>query len=59
MTKKNIHIVPKDNRWAVKKEGTSNPLSTHRTKALADKQARQQAKKDRVELVIHGLNGRI
>lgn len=59
MSKKNIHIVPKDNRWAVKKEGTKDPLSTHRTKALADQQARPQAKKEKVELVIHGRDGRI
>ena len=36
MTKKNIHIVPIGNRWAVKKEGINDPLSTHRTKVLAD-----------------------
>ncbi len=59
MPKKNIHIVPAGDRWAVKKEGLDNPLSTHRTKALADQQARPQARKDKVELVIHGRNGRI
>jgi len=59
MPKNNIHIVPKGDRWAVKKEGASDPLSTHRTKALADQQARPRAKKDKVELVTHGRNGRI
>ena len=59
MTKKNIHIVPNGDRWAIKKEGSNDPLSTHKTKALADQQARPQAKKDKVELVIHGRDGRI
>ena len=59
MTNKNIHIVPSGKRWAVKEEGKAEPLSTHRTKGLADQQARPQAKKDKVELVIHGRNGQI
>lgn len=59
MGKKNIHIVPQGGRWAVKKEGSSEPLSTHRTKVLADQRARPQARKEEVELVIHGRDGRI
>jgi len=56
---KNIHVVPKGPRWAVKQEGTNQPLSTHRTKDLADQQARPLAKVNRVELVTHGRDGRI
>jgi len=59
MPKKNIHIVPKGDRWAIKKEGEKDPLSTHKTKALADQNARARAKKEKVELVIHGRNGQI
>lgn len=59
MTNKNIHIVPKGDRWAVKKEGVKQPISTHRTKELADEQARSQARKNKVELVIHGKDGKI
>jgi hypothetical protein len=56
---KNIHIVPNGNRWAVKAEGVSRPLSTHRTKSLADQSARPEARKQQAELVIHGRDGRI
>lgn len=59
MPKKNIHLVPDGAQWAVKKEGVKQPLSTHRTKDHADRQARKQAKKDKVELVIHGRDGQI
>lgn len=59
MARKNIHIVPKGDRWAVKKEGVTTPLSTHRTKSLADQVARAQARLAKSELVIHGRNGRI
>lgn len=56
---KNIHIVPSGSRWAVKKEGVSQPLSTHRTKSLADQVARIKAELAHSELVIHGKDGRI
>lgn len=59
MAKKNIHIVPKGKRWAVKKEGVEKPLSTHRTKSLADQIARMKARQAQSELVIHGRDGRI
>lgn len=57
MAKKNIHIVPSGNRWAVKKELTMQPISEHKTKSAADQKGRVQARKDKVELVIHGRNG--
>ncbi|MFH1029926.1 MAG: DUF2188 domain-containing protein [bacterium] len=56
---KNIHIVPSGNRWAVKQEGKTDPLSTHRTKDLADQKGRAEARKEEVELIIHGRNGQI
>lgn len=59
MAKKNIHIVPSGDRWAVKKEGINKPLSTHGTKSLADRVARLQAQRSQTELIIHGRNGRI
>ena len=55
----NIHIVPFNNKWAVKKEGSQKIISTHRLKSRADKKARSLAKKYQVELVIHKRNGRI
>ncbi len=57
--KKNIHIVPKDGGWEVKREGSKSPVSKHRTQAAADKKARPMARRDRVELVTHGRDGKI
>jgi hypothetical protein len=59
MSKKNIHIVPADSGWAVKREGQSQPLSQHRTQQNADKAGRPIARRDGVELVTHGRDGKI
>lgn len=59
MTKKNIHTVPYRNKWAVKKEGVNEPLSTHNTKDAALEKGVSAAKKAKVEHVIHGRDGKI
>lgn len=56
---KNIHTVPHEDGWAVKKEGQKAPLSTHHTKEMAEKKAVSIAKKLEVEHVIHGRDGKI
>lgn len=59
MGKKNIHTVPAGNKWAVKKERVEKPVSMHNLKERAMEKAVSIAKKDRVEHVIHGKDGRI
>jgi Uncharacterized protein conserved in bacteria (DUF2188) len=59
MGSRNIHTVPSGNKWAVKKEGTEKPLSTHNTKAAVLEKGVAAAKKAQVEHVIHGKDGRI
>ena len=59
MSKKNVHIVPSGPGWAVKREGQQRPISEHRTQESADKAARPTARRDGVELVTHGRDGRI
>jgi Uncharacterized protein conserved in bacteria (DUF2188) len=59
MSKKNIHIVPADKGWAVKREGQKQPISEHRTQESADKAGRPIARRDGVELVTHGRDGQI
>jgi hypothetical protein len=59
MGKKNIHTVPFGDRWAVKKEGVEAAISTHKTKSIAQDKGTSLAKKDGVEHVIHGRDGRI
>lgn len=59
MTKKDIHVVPRKDGWAVIKEGNQRAGSIHRTQAEALIQGRDQAKRDKVELVTHSRDGRI
>jgi hypothetical protein len=58
MSRKNVHVVPQGNKWAVKPEG-SKPTSTHRTQGAAEEAGRQVAKRNEGELVIHRPNGQI
>jgi hypothetical protein len=58
-TKKDIHIIPHADKWATKKEGNKRVTETFDTKEGAQRAGRDQAKKDKVDLVIHGKNGKI
>ena len=59
MSKHAIHVVPRPDGWAVKKAGSERASSVHRTQDEALAAARTQARRERVELVIHGRDGRI
>ncbi len=59
MGKKNVHVVPKDNQWSVKKEGNQRATSTHSRKEDAINRGRQEAEKEGSELVIHKKDGTI
>ena len=56
---KNQHVVPTEEGWAVR--GESNTKNTKRfdTKAEAEAFAREIAKNQQAELVIHGKDGKI
>lgn len=56
---KNIHVVPHGNKWAVKEEGSSQPLSTHRTQGAAEQSGRSEARANQSELITHRPNGQI
>jgi len=56
---RNIHTVPFDGNWAVKKEGQNKPISTHHTKERAQERGASIARHLKVEHVIHGRNGKI
>ena len=55
----NIHVVSYGEMWAVKREGTEGPLSTHGTQEAAATAGRAQARADKVEFVLHGQDGTI
>lgn len=57
--KKNVHVVPSNNGWGVKKEGNSKNTANTETKKEAIKVATDIAKNEKTEVVIHGKDGRI
>jgi hypothetical protein len=59
MSKKNVHVVPSGNGWAVEEAGRSSPVSNHRTQSAAENAARPVARRNESELVIHRPNGQI
>jgi hypothetical protein len=59
MSKRNVHVVPSGNGWAVKQAGRPSPLSNHRTQSAAENAARPVARRNESELVIHRPNGQI
>jgi hypothetical protein len=58
-TKKDIHVVPHDKGWATRKEGSERAGGVYPTKDEALKQGREQAQREKVELVIHRKDGKI
>jgi uncharacterized protein YdaT len=59
MTKKDIHVVPHQDGWATKKEGATRAGVVVDTQKAAIDRAREQAKRDHVEVVIHRKDGTI
>lgn len=58
--KKDLHVTKRPSGdWQVKREGAERASSTHRTQAEAAEQARDQARREHVEVVIHRPDGRI
>ena len=56
---KNQHVVPYQNKWAVRREGNKKVTSTHDTQAEAIPEARKIAINQHFEVVIHRSNGTI
>jgi len=59
MSKKNQHVVPHGNDWAVKGAGNSKATSVHSTQAEAIQEAREIAQNQKSEMFIHGTDGQI
>lgn len=56
---KNQHVVPHDGGWAVRGAGNTRATSIHDTQAAAIDAARDIARNQASELLIHGRNGQI
>jgi hypothetical protein len=59
MAKKDYHVVPRGEKWAVIREGAGRPASTHKTQHAAIDRGRDFAKANGTELIIHRPNGQI
>ena len=59
MAGKNQHVVPRGDDWAVRGAGNSRATSIHDTQAEAVERAREIARNQQSELLIHGRDGRI
>jgi hypothetical protein len=58
-TKRDLHVVPRADGWAVRREGAERDWSHHGRKSDAMEAAHDTVRRDRVEVVEHGKNGRI
>lgn len=59
MPKKDLHVVPHKDGWAVRREGADRASSVHSTQKDAIDAAKPRAKDERVELVVHRRDGTI
>lgn len=59
MRKRNQHVVPHEHGWAVRGAGSRRATSVHPTQREAIDTARQIARNQGTELMVHGRNGRI
>jgi len=59
MSKKNQHVVPKGENWAVQGAGNSKATKIVETQKQAVVIAREIAKNQKSELFVHGKNGHI
>ncbi len=58
-SKRNQHVVPHADGWAVRGEGTERASGVFDTKVEATEAGRSIARNQGTELVIHGKDGRI
>ena len=57
--KRNQHVVPTKGGWAVKGAGSAKATKTFDTQQEAIQRARELARKQHSELLIHGRDGKI
>lgn len=56
---RNQHVIPQEGKWAVKGEGNQRATSIHDTQAEATERAREIARRQKSELLVHGRDGEI
>ena len=56
---KPVHVTPRDDGWAVMREGNERASSVHRTQKEAEKKGRQTARNDKTEFLLHNKQGQV
>lgn len=56
---KNVHVVPQDGKWAVKTENSGKAAKVTSTQQEAIERAREIARNNQSEMVIHRKDGTI
>ncbi len=56
---RNQHVVPRDNGWAIRGAGNAKDTARFNTQREAIDAAREIARNQKSELLIHGRDGRI
>jgi hypothetical protein len=59
MAKGDIRVVPADDGWRVLRDGQDRAIARTKTQAEAAKRGREVARKDGVEFMLTGRDGRI
>ena len=59
MARGDVHVVPDGGLWKVEIESPGRSRSRHTTQAEAMKAARELARRNKRELLVHGRDGRI
>jgi hypothetical protein len=54
-----VHVTPREDGWAVKREGNERASSVHPTQREAEQKGRQIARKDKTEFFLHNKQGQI
>jgi len=54
-----VHVEPRQDGWAVVREGNERATSVHPTQAEAAKEGRELARRDETEFFLHARDGRI
>ena len=54
-----VHVVPIERGWEVRRDGERYPASRHSTRRSAIKVATAMAEESRTDVVVHGLGGTI
>jgi hypothetical protein len=56
---RDVHVVPSEGGWTVRREGATRATKRFDTQADALKWARRSAAKEQTDLVVHGRDGKI